>query len=128
MQERLVYEYAVIRVVPRVEREEFVNVGVIVFCKKMNFLGVAMAMDAGKIRCLYPAADLDCIARNLEAFEAIAAGVVAARSRIAAMDSASRFRWLTAARSTIIQCSKVHPGMATSLEGLPESLLKKMVL
>ncbi|MBZ4187976.1 DUF3037 domain-containing protein [Niabella beijingensis] len=127
MQELLVYEYAVIRVVPRVEREEFVNVGVIVFCKKTKFLEAMVSLNREKLCCLHPETDIDCLEDNLRAFCAIAAGDKDAASGIARLDVASRFRWLAATRSTVIQCSKVHPGMAATMEGVVQLLLEKLV-
>lgn len=128
MQEQLVYEYAVIRVVPRVEREEFINVGVIVFCKRTRFLETAVSLDLKKLKCLDPEADAAVIEDNLRAFCEIAAGERHSRSGIAALDAAARFRWLTATRSTLIQCSKVHPGMTAATSGLTKQLLEKFVL
>lgn len=128
MQELLVYEYAVIRVVPRVEREEFVNVGVIIFSKQKRFIEAAVSVNREKIKCLYSEAHIGCIEDNLNAFLQIVSGDKKSGSGIAQFDAASRFRWLTATRSTVIQCSKVHPGMATTTEGLVHLLLQKLVL
>lgn len=105
------YEYAVIRVVPRVEREEFVNVGVILFCKKSGFLEARLNFNRDKILCLDPKANIEMIEKNLEAFRKIATGEQC-ESVISKLPAAERFRWLTATRSTVIQCSKVHPGFA----------------
>ena len=127
MQELLVYEYAVIRVVPRVEREEFINVGVIVFCKKERFIGVSVSVNRQKLCCLDPEMDIGIIEDNLQAFQGIAAGDKTSGSGIARLDAASRFRWLTATRSTVIQCSKVHPGMTVTMEGIVDQLLEKLV-
>lgn len=124
----LVYEYAVIRVVPRVEREEFINVGVIVFCKKTRFLETSVAISREKLHCLHPDIDIDCIEDNLRALREIAAGDQSSGSGIARLDAPSRFRWLTATRSTVIQCSKVHPGRALAMEGVADQLLEKLVL
>lgn len=127
MQELLVYEYAVIRVVPRVEREEFINVGVIVFCKKTRFLGSSISLNREKLLCLDPEADLETITENLEAFQGIVAGDKGSGSGIAWLDAASRFRWLTATRSTVIQCSKVHPGLTGTTDGIVKKLLLQLV-
>lgn len=121
------YEYGVIRIVPRVEREEFVNAGVIVFCKKQKFLHCLCALPEAKIRMLDPEADLELIRKNLEAFAAIAHGSRASKSPIARLDAPERFRWLTATRSTIIQTSKIHAGFAADTSGLAETLLQKLV-
>ncbi|MBO9593126.1 MAG: DUF3037 domain-containing protein [Niabella sp.] len=128
MQEWLVYEYAVIRVVPRVEREEFINVGVIVFCKKTRFLETLVVVNREKLHCLNPEIDMDSIEANLKAFREIAAGDKSSGSGIAQLDAPSRFRWLTATRSTMIQCSKVHPGRVPVMDGVAGRLLNKFVL
>lgn len=128
MQELLVYEYAVIRIVPRVEREEFINVGIIIFCKSKKVIECAVSLKKEKVFSLYAEVDMDEIEQNLQAFQAIAAGDRLSGSNIALLDEASRFRWLTAARSTVIQCSKVHPGLTANTEGLAHALLEKMVL
>ncbi|MCF3109149.1 DUF3037 domain-containing protein [Niabella sp. CC-SYL272] len=128
MQELLVYEYAVIRVVPRVEREEFINVGVIAFCKKTRYLESLISINREKLHCVHPEIDLECIESNLRAFREIAAGDPKSGSGIALLDAPSRFRWLTATRSTMIQCSKVHPGKALVMDGVVDLLLKRFVL
>lgn len=110
MQERQLFEYAVIRFVPRVEREEFLNVGVILLCKQRNFLQVRHAVDPQRLSVLCPGFDWEELAAHLQAFARIAAGDASA-GPIAQLDVVSRFRWLTAQRSTVIQSSKVHPGL-----------------
>ena len=111
MQEMQLYEYAVVRVVPRVERGEFINVGIILYCKAQDFLGCQFNINREKIRCIDAKADLDWIEKNLLVFEAIACGKPCP-SLIAKQSPADRFRWLSANRSTIIQCSAIHPGYA----------------
>ena len=122
------YEYAVIRIVPRVEREEFMNAGLIVFCKKTGYLGCRISLNKQKIICFDEKVDLEFIEANLNAFEKIALGDTRTNSPIAQLDPASRFRCLTATRSTIIQCSKVHPGLTGNLEAATEKLMKELVL
>lgn len=126
MQEHQLYEYAVIRVVPRVEREEFINAGIIVFCKKLNFLACKTWLNKEKLRCFLPDADVQQIEINLKAYEEIAKGI-AGGSAISKLDKPSRFRWLTATRSTIVQSGKVHPGMCTQPETLLEKLFEQLV-
>ena len=126
MQEYELYEYAVIRVVPKVEREEFVNAGIIVFCKKQNYLACKTYLNRDKIGCLMPGADIDQIEANLAAYENIALGKEVG-SAIARMDKPSRFRWLTATRSTIVQSGKVHPGMCKKPDEIIERLFKQLV-
>lgn len=128
MQEQLLYEYAVIRIVPRVEREEFINAGIIVFCKKTDFIACAVYLNEKKLRCFDNEIDVDFIQQNLQAFEMIAAGHINAKSPIAKLDAPSRFRWLTATRSTIIQCSKVHPGLTHDIHSVADKLMKEIVL
>jgi hypothetical protein len=110
MPDKDLFEYAVIRIVPRVEREEFINAGVIVYCAKQKFLKVRYAMDEARVRALCPEADVDMIAENLESIEHISEGKQDA-GPIAALDLPGRFRWLTAVRSTVVQTSRPHPGL-----------------
>ena len=121
MQEKFLFEYAVIRFVPRVEREEFLNVGVVLFCRATSFLEARISIDVPRIMCLNSEIDLQVLQNNLIAFENIAKGVKGSGA-IGFYDIASRFRWLTATRSTIIQCSKVHPGFS----GEPQETLSKL--
>ncbi|RZJ64110.1 MAG: DUF3037 domain-containing protein [Flavobacterium sp.] len=111
MQERFLFEYAVIRVMPRVEREEFINVGIILFCAKKKFLQSVFIVDENKIKAFSGKTDVDEVRANLSAFERISTGAKNS-GPIGQYDQASRFRWLTATRSTVVQCSKVHPGFS----------------
>jgi hypothetical protein len=106
-----VFEYAVIRVVPRVEREEFINVGVILYCKKLNFLQAIITINEARIACFCNQDAIHEIKSNLNAFEQICIGS-SEGGPIGKLDEASRFRWLTATRSTVVQASKVHPGLS----------------
>ncbi len=117
-----VFEYAVVRVVPKVEREEFLNVGIILFCKELRFLDMVFALDAVRLQALSPTADAEELQANLASYEKIAKGNRDA-GPIAQLDVASRFRWLTATRSTQIQSSKVHPGLCA---GDPKETLMKL--
>jgi Protein of unknown function (DUF3037) len=110
MQGNHLFEYAIIRIVPRVEREEFLNVGVIVYCRKPAFLQTKITLNENRLLALYPDIDMKEIRSHLGAFEQIIAGDLSA-GPIAILDIASRFRWLTAKRSTILQTSVVHPGL-----------------
>ncbi|MFP9115690.1 DUF3037 domain-containing protein [Flavobacterium sp. RHBU_3] len=127
MQDRHLYEYAVIRVVPRVEREEFINVGVILFSKRKKFIKVLHQLHADKILAMCETADIEQIQKNLDSFERIAHG-----SRnggpIAQMEIAERFRWLTAIRSSVIQTSRPHPGLCPEPEAKVQQLFKELVL
>jgi hypothetical protein len=127
MQEKQVFEYAVIRVVPRVEREEFVNVGVIVYCPKQRFLQTIITLNEARLLALSDGLDLDCVTKNLCAFEQICRGGTAA-GPIGKLDAAARFRWLTATRSTVVQCSKIHPGLCSNPHEMLTRLHAQLVL
>ncbi|MEO3406648.1 DUF3037 domain-containing protein [Mucilaginibacter sp. CAU 1740] len=122
-----VFEYAVIRVVPRVEREEFINIGVIVFCAKQKFLKVLFSLDNKRLAGFCGDLDLDCLKDNVNSLERICNGEKDA-GPIAQLDQPSRFRWLTATRSTVVQASKVHPGMTADAEATLNRLFEQMVL
>lgn len=126
MQEQHLYEYAIIRVVPRVEREEFINVGVVLCHWKRDFLGCKIQLDTKKLLILDPLADVEMIQLNLASFEKICAGAING-GNIATMDLASRFRWLTAVRSSIIQTSRPHSGYSEDLEKTLERLFEENV-
>jgi hypothetical protein len=126
MQDQNLFEYAVIRVVPRVEREEFFNAGVILFAKKKKFLEMRYRLDHHKLAAFQTDLDSQEIESYLQAFEQICGGFPAG-GPIAKLDLPSRFRWLTAARSTIIQCSKVHPGFCEDPRGALDKLFADLV-
>ena len=127
MLEKHLFEYAVIRVVPRVEREEFLNAGVILFCKKAKFLKAKFHLQKERIHACCSDVDLQEIEKQLRSFERICAGSNDG-GPIAELDAPSRFRWLTATRSTIVQTSKVHPGFCINLEETLERLHQQLVL
>ena len=120
------YDYAVIRVVPRVERGEFVNVGVVLSCKAGGFLEARIELDEARMRALDPGVDLDVVRAHLEAFAAICAGGDSA-GPIGRLPARERFRWLTAPRSTVIQTSPVHSGRCDDHSTMLERLLDAMV-
>jgi hypothetical protein len=126
MQQKHQYEYAIVRVVPVVEREEFVNAGVIIFSKKEKFIQMKYHLCEDKILALMPTADLEEIRKNLEAFRIIAAGEKEG-GPIASMEQAERFRWLSAVRSASIQTSRPHPGLTDDLEKTFSTLFEEMV-
>jgi hypothetical protein len=127
MQEKHLYEYAVIRVVPRVEREEFFNVGIVLFCKKAKFIKVLHSLNVEKVLSLSVEADVEQIQLNLSAFEKVGHGTKDG-GPIALMDIPSRFRWLTALRSSVIQTSRPHPGLCDDLEKTSQRLFTEFVL
>ncbi|HVF81262.1 MAG TPA: DUF3037 domain-containing protein [Flavisolibacter sp.] len=127
MQEKRLFEYAIIRVVPRVEREEFFNVGIIIYCRYSRFLRCLYKLDEERLKVFYPGADAAEIENNLASFERICRGGKGS-GPIGQLDVASRFRWLTATRSTIVQSSKVHPGFCTDADETLQRLFTQLVL
>jgi hypothetical protein len=120
------FDYAVLRVVPRVEREEFVNVGVIVFCLEKRTLQARVHIDEARLRALWPALDLEAVRHHVHAVERICAGDPEA-GPIAALPLRERFHWLVAPRSTIIQTSPVHTGICTEPTGIIDRLFDQLV-
>ncbi len=127
MQDRNLYEYAVIRVMPRVEREEFVNVGTILFCKKSRFIKVVFHLDVQKLQCFCTEIDIVQLELNLLSLQKIAEGDKEG-GPIASMEVPERFRWLTAVRSSVIQTSRPHPGLSNNLEATINRLFEELVL
>ena len=127
MQGRYLFEYAIIRIVPRVEREEFLNVGIVLYCRERKYLNTKFSINKERLNAL--CAEMDCteVEAHLQSFEKISAGEKAGGA-IAALDMASRFRWLTATRSTIIQTSKVHPGFCEDPNETIEKLYTQLVM
>ena len=121
-----VYEYAILRVVPRVEREEFVNVGVVLYCKGLRFLQVQIAINESRLKHLSPELDLQGIKEHLHSFEKIVRGEDCS-SPIAREPLSERFRWLTAVRSSTIQTSRPHPGLCTNAEAELHRLMADLV-
>nr|WP_107830654.1 DUF3037 domain-containing protein [Mucilaginibacter yixingensis] len=127
MPERYLFEYAVVRIVPRVEREEFINVGVILYCPKRKFLSCMSTLNEQRLGCFTTVIDIDEIKQHLHAFGQICCGSKDGGA-IARLDDASRFRWLTATRSTVVQSSKVHPGLCVDPQETLEKLHRELVL
>ena len=127
MQDRHLFEYAVIRVVPRVEREEFINVGVILYCAKQKFLKMMFSIDKDRLSAFSKDLDIAELEENLLSFQRICSGGKDA-GPIGELDAPSRFRWLTATRSTVVQTSKVHPGFCIDGEDTLTRLYKQLVL
>lgn len=127
MQEKLLFEYAVIRVVPRVEREEFFNIGIVLYCRKIKFLQCQYHLDHQRLLALCPSLDISEVEQYLHSFEKICRGTKDA-GPIGQLDIASRFRWLTATRSTVVQTSKVHPGFGHDMNETLQHLYLQLVL
>jgi hypothetical protein len=127
MPEQHSFEYAVIRVVPKVEREEFMNVGVVLYCQSLSFLDALFTLDESRLRALSPGLEMDEIKKHLAAFCSISKGGSDA-GPIGKLDMGSRFRWLTATRSTVLQCSRVHPGLSSDPGLTLKNLHERLVL
>ena len=126
MQEKHLFEYAVIRIVPCVEKEEFINAGIILYCVSKKFLQVVYRLNEKKLHAFSSAINLSEIEKRLDAFVQIAKGEKVAGA-IAALPLASRFRWLASTKSTIIQTSPVHPGLCLDPLETMMQLFEKIV-
>ncbi|HEY2561208.1 MAG TPA: DUF3037 domain-containing protein [Caldimonas sp.] len=126
MPDHCTYDYAIVRVVPRVERGEFVNVGAIVSSDAASYLAARFAVDETRLRALDPRIDLAAVRTSLAAIAAVCSGGAAA-GPIGRLTLRERFHWLVAPRSTIIQTSAVHTGRCDDLDGALGHLLDRMV-
>lgn len=126
MPDQYIYDYAIIRVVPRVEREEFINVGVIVSCPARKFLEARIELDEGRLRALDATLDVAAIRTHLASIPVICAGGAEA-GPIGQLTQRERFHWLVAPRSTIIQTSPMHTGRGQDPTAVLERLLDTMV-
>ena len=126
MRDLVTYDYAIVRVVPKVERAEFVNVGVIVSCPRLDLLVAKIEVDERRLMSLDATLDLESVRRHLAAIPTICAGGEQA-GPIGRLSQRERFYWLVAPRSTIIQTSPTHTGSACNLEAVVERLLQTMV-
>lgn len=122
----LSFEYAVLRVVPRVDREEFVNAGVVLFCLERRFLEARVELDRERILALHPGADLALIEEHALAVPRVAAGETGS-GPIGRLSQRERFQWLVSPRSTVLQVSAVHSGLCESPERELEHLMDRMV-
>ncbi|ASK32082.1 hypothetical protein CEY12_19135 [Chryseobacterium sp. T16E-39] len=126
MQEDKIYEYAVIRLVPKVEREEFFNIGLVMFSKKEKFIRSDFYLCPDKFKLMHSKLDYEDIIQNLESFKKIANGDKGG-GPIALLEIPERFRWLTAVRSSVIQTSRPHPGKSKDLEKTFGKLFEELV-
>lgn len=127
MQDKVVYEYAVIRVVPKVEREEFINIGLILFSKRKRYIRFDYHIPEEKIRSFCNEFDLNQLKENLESFAKICSGTKDG-GPIAALEADEKFRWITAVKSSSIQSSRPHPGLSTDLDATFDKLYTELVL
>ena len=122
--EKHLYEYAVIRFMPRVEREEFVNVGLVMMCKRRRWIKIAVKFDEKRIHALFGETDCGTVADQLESFRRVAEGKDVHSGQ---MDVHERFRWLTAMRSACITTSRPHPGLTSDLDATFDRLFSELV-
>lgn len=121
-----VFQYAVLQVVPSIERGERLNVGVVVHSRRLRFLEVAVHLDADRLGVLAPELDLDALRAHLDGLARVAAGDPAAGA-VAALDRSERFHWLVAPSSTIVQAGPVHTGLCDDAEAVVARLLRELV-
>jgi len=126
MQDKVVYEYAVIRLIPKMEREEFVNVGLILFSKRKRFIRFEYELPEAKIKAFCEEFDLLQARENLESFARICSGAKDA-GPIAQLEPDEKFRWITAVKSSSIQSSRPHPGLSADLDATFNRLYKELV-
>jgi hypothetical protein len=120
------FDYAVLRVVPRVERQEFMNAGVVVLCLEKRYLAARIRLDRDRLKALWPEVDLELVSKHLDAVPRICEGDPAA-GMIAQLSQRERFHWLVSPRSTMIQPSPVHSGLCESTDGLLDRLEKQFL-
>lgn len=120
------YSYAIVRIVPHVEREEFVNAGVIVFCDALDYLAARVELDEPRLLALTPDVDLTVVRRHLAAIPRICAGAAEGGS-IGALPLRERWHWLVAPRSTILQTSPAHTGLSEDPDGELARLFERVV-
>ncbi|HFK5527437.1 TPA: DUF3037 domain-containing protein [Elizabethkingia anophelis] len=126
MQEDKIYEYAVIRLVPKVEREEFFNIGLVMFSKKEKYIRVEFHLCPDKFALMHSKLDYEDITQNLISFQKIAKGDKNG-GPIALLEIPERFRWLTAIRSSVVQTSRPHPGKSKDLDKTFDKLFEELV-
>ena len=127
MHEQHLYDYAVIRVMPKVEREEFINIGLMMYCKRQKYLRINYQIHTEKILLISPEFDVEQLKINLESFKKICSGKKEG-GPIAAFEIAERFRWLTAIKSSSIQTSRTHSGFSKDLDVTFDRLYGELVL
>jgi len=121
------FDYALLRVVPRVERQEFINAGIVVYCPEKRYLAARIRLDDARLMALWPEADAALVKQHLDAVERICAGDESA-GPIARLSQRERFHWLTSPRSTIVQPSPVHTGICDATEGVLDRLERQFLI
>lgn len=127
MPARSSFDYAIIRVVPEVERGECLNVGVVLICRQRRYLGIRLALDADRLRAFWPSIDLEAVSQQLDGLRRVAEGDPTA-GPIARLSQAERFHWLVAPSSTIIQPSPAHSGLCEQPVAALDELMARLVL
>jgi hypothetical protein len=127
MSERRPFQYTILRLVPRIDRGECINVGVVLFCRQHSFLAARIHLDPGRVHALAPALDLAEVQPHLDAIEAVLAGDPEA-GELARFDQSDRFGWVAARSSTVIQASEVHTGMTEDPAATLEHLFARLVV
>ncbi|WP_322549724.1 DUF3037 domain-containing protein [Flavobacterium psychraquaticum] len=127
MHEKHLYDYTVIRVVPRVEREEFINIGLMIYCKRQKYLRIRYAIPASKIQSFCTEFDLESLQINLDALVNICEGKKEG-GPIAQFEKDERFRWIAAVKSSSVQTSRPHSGFSTDLDQTFEKLYNELVV
>ncbi|WP_375562485.1 DUF3037 domain-containing protein [Bernardetia sp. OM2101] len=127
IQDKFTFKYAIIRIVPKVEREEFFNVGVIVFCKRKKFLDIKYTINETKLKTFSCEIELELLNDYLKAWKLVCEGN-SASGKIGQLELSERFGWLTASRSTIIQSSKTYSGLDSDPKKALETIFKEQVL
>jgi hypothetical protein len=120
------FAYCILRVVPDVERGEFINAGVVLFARQAGFLAAQIAVDRGRLQALAPGCDFEPVVRHLEALERVAAGDPEG-GPIARMDPSERFNWIAAPSSTVVQASPVHTGLTADPAAKLADLFARLV-
>ena len=126
-QDKFTFKYAIIRIVPKVEREEFFNVGVIVFCKRKKFLDIKYNINENKLKAFSCQVEVELLNDYLKAWKLVCEGG-SASGKIGQLELSERFGWLTASRSTIIQSSKTYSGLDSEPNKALEEIFKNHVL
>lgn len=127
MQGPQLFEYAIIRIVPRVEREEFLNIGVVLYCRTLKYLDVRYDTAMARLKALATDDEIAEVSGYMQSFAKICAAATDS-GPIGKLPVAERFRWLTATRSTVVQASKVHPGLCSNPQAMLDKLFTEMVL
>lgn len=127
MQGKHLYEYAVVRILPKVEREEFINIGVILFCKREKYLKVKYTINENKLSAFSSEIDLTFLTNNLESMDKICQGSKDG-GKVAMFEIPERFRWITAVKSSCLQTSRPHPGVSDNLDNTLNMLFEELVL